>query len=114
MPRIIRSLPLDLLLTACLGLASPAQETLNDATLGAKPPEGAIVLLDGKGLEGWVKRDGKTPAEWPMADGVVTVGRGDIQTKQRFGDFKLHLEFNVPHMPQARGQARGNSGVYLG
>ena len=74
---------------------------------------GAIVLFDGKGLDGWVKQDGKTPAEWPVADGIVTVGRGDIQ-HQKFGDFKLHLEFNVPYMPQARGQGRGNSGVYLG
>jgi hypothetical protein len=111
---VIRTLPLSLLLAASLALASPAQEKPNDATLGAKPPEGAVVLFDGKGLEGWVKRDGKTPAEWPVVDGVVTVGRGDIQTKQRFGDFKLHLEFNVPYMPQARGQGRGNSGVYLG
>jgi hypothetical protein len=114
MPPVIRTLPLAFLMTTSLGLASPAQEKPNDTTLGAKPSEGAIVLLDARGLEGWVKRDGKTPAEWPVADGIVTVGRGDIQTKQRFGDFKLHLEFNVPYMPQARGQGRGNSGVYLG
>jgi hypothetical protein len=25
----------------------------------------------------------------------------------------LHLEFNLPHMPTARGQERANSGVYL-
>jgi hypothetical protein len=110
----LRPLPLAGLLTAFLGLASLAQEKPNDATLGAKPPEGATVLLDAKGLEGWVKRDGTTPADWPVTDGIATVGRGDIQTKHRFGDFKLHLEFNVPYMPKARGQARGNSGVYLG
>jgi hypothetical protein len=108
------SLPLVLLLTASLGLVSYAQEKPNDATIGAKPPEGGIVLFDGKNLEAWAKRDGTTPADWPVADGIVTVGRGDIQTKQRFGDFKLHVEFNVPYMPKARGQARGNSGVYLG
>ena len=34
-------------------------------------------------------------------------------TEKRFGDFQLHLEFNVPYMPKERGQARGNSGVYL-
>ncbi len=56
--------------------------------MGAKPPEGAVVLFDGKSLEGWVKRDGKTPADWPVADGIVTVGHGDILTQKRFGDFQ--------------------------
>lgn len=114
MPHPIRNLPLALVLTALLNLPSMAQEKPNDATLGARPPEGAVVLLGAKGLEDWVKKDGKTPAGWPVADGVATVRGGDIMTKQRFGDFKLHLEFNVPYMPQARGQGRGNSGVYLG
>src|SRR5262249_25636613 len=41
------------------------------------------------------------------------VGRGPIMTAKRFGRLLLHLEFNVPYMPTARGQARGNSGVYL-
>jgi hypothetical protein len=51
-----------------------------------------------------------------VKDGIFTVGagHGDIRTKHAFGDFKLHLEFNVPYMPKAQGQARGNSGVYLG
>ena len=110
----IRSLPLAFLLTASFSVTATAQEKPSDATIGAKPPEGAIVLFDGKGLEGWVKRDGKTPADWPVADGIFTVGHGDILTDKPFGDFKLHLEFNVPYMPKARGQGRGNSGVYLG
>ena len=91
-------------------------ERPNDSTLDAKPPEGAVVLFDGKDLGGWVKKDGQTPAAWPVADGLFTVGvgQGDIQTARTFGDFQLHLEFNVPLMPEAKGQARGNSGVYLG
>jgi hypothetical protein len=113
MRSVLRLLPLTVLLTASQGLTASAQEKPNDATLGARPPEGAVVLLDGKNLDAWAKRDGKSPADWPVADGIVTVGHGDIQTKQRFGDFKLHAEFNVPYMPKAHGQARGNSGVYL-
>src|SRR5262245_40547396 len=87
----------------------------NDKTLGMKPPEKAVVLFDGKDLDGWVKQDGTTPADWPVADGNMTVGprKGNIRTKKTFGDFKLHLEFNVPYMPDQKGQARGNSGVYL-
>jgi hypothetical protein len=90
-----------------------AQDKPSDATIGAKPPEGAVVLFDGTGLAAWVKRDGKTPADWPVADGILTVGRGNIQTAKSFGGVRLHLEFNVPYMPTARGQGRGNSGVYL-
>lgn len=85
----------------------------NDETLGLKPPEGAVVLFNGENLDAWTKTDGKSAAEWPVKDGVMAVGRGNIMTKDRFGDFKLHLEFNVPYMPKAKGQGRGNSGVYL-
>ena len=84
----------------------------NDKTLGLKPPEGATVLL-GRSLEAWTKGDGKAVAEWPVEDGAVTVAKGNIRTMAKFGDFEMHLEFNVPYMPEAKGQGRGNSGVYL-
>jgi Domain of Unknown Function (DUF1080) len=87
-------------------------EKPNDKTIGLKAPEGSTVLLAGS-LEAWTKSDGKTAAEWPVVDGAATVGKGNIQTKEKFGDFQMHLEFNVPYMPEAKGQARGNSGVYL-
>src|SRR5438445_30898 len=79
-------------------------------------PSGAIVLFDGKSLDGWTKRDGKSPAHWKILDGGIAevVKGGDIITKQKFdGSFKLHVEFRVPYMPKASGQARGNSGVYV-
>jgi Domain of Unknown Function (DUF1080) len=113
MPRSRWSMPLALVLSALFGLSSRAQEKPNDATIGAKPPEGAIELFKGTDLKGWVKRDGKSPADWPVTDGFMTVGKGDIMTEKPFGNFQLHLEFNVPYMPKARGQGRGNSGVYL-
>ncbi len=84
-----------------------------DATLGAKAPAGATVLLGGEGSEGWVQSNGKTPANWRFADGILTVGHGDVMSDKTFGNFELHVEFNVPYMPDAHGQARGNSGVYL-
>jgi hypothetical protein len=105
--------PFVFMLSAAFGDLALGQEKPNDATMGAKPPEGAVVLFDGTNLAGWVKGDGKTPAAWPVADGILTVGRGGIQTEKSFGDVRLHLEFNVPYMPKAHGQARGNSGVYL-
>ena len=88
-----------------------------DDTLLAKPPEGAKVLFaigQTTPLEGWVGRDGKA-APWTVENGrfAVKPGSGDIRTTEKFGDFRMHLEFNVPYMPKATGQGRGNSGVYL-
>ncbi len=78
------------------------------------PPESAIILFDGKGLNNWTTRDGD-PAVWEVADGAMTVvaGGGDIMTVETFTDFMLHLEFMTPDMPEATGQAKGNSGVFL-
>jgi hypothetical protein len=78
------------------------------------PPEGAIVLFDGKNLDNWVKTDGKSKAEWKVADGAMEVKGGNIITTQSFdGRFKLHVEFRVPYLPDKKGQERGNSGVYV-
>jgi hypothetical protein len=79
------------------------------------PPEGAIVLFGGKSLDGWTTRDGKSKPKWRLVDnGIMQSGGGDIITEKKFdGHFKLHVEFRVPYMPNAKGQARGNSGVYV-
>jgi hypothetical protein len=79
------------------------------------PPTGAKVLFDGKNLDGWVKLDGKSEPTWQLLDGgVMQVKGGNIRTKDTFGGhFKLHVEFRVPYLPDQKGQARGNSGVYL-
>ncbi|HGJ66317.1 TPA: DUF1080 domain-containing protein [bacterium] len=78
------------------------------------PPNNAVVLFNGKDLDNWQTRDGK-PAGWEVKDGVIAVvpRTGDIMTKQRFTDIYLHLEWMEPDMPDATGQAKGNSGVYL-
>ena len=102
------SLALAISIATCLLASTRADDS---RTLGLKPPEGATVLI-GPSLEAWTS-GGDKPATWPIADGVATVAKGNIRTKASFGDFKLHVEFNVPLMPEAKGQARGNSGVYL-
>jgi serine/threonine protein kinase/Leucine-rich repeat (LRR) protein len=82
---------------------------------GTPPPEGALVLFNGKSLDGWTTIDGKKPT-WKLLDsGAMEVASGgNIITEKKFsGAFKLHVEFRVPYLPTAQGQARGNSGVYV-
>lgn len=72
-------------------------------TLNAKPPAGAIVLFDGSSAEHF--KNGKLF----MEDLLLA----DCESKETFGDHHLHLEFRTPFKPHARGQARGNSGMYI-
>ncbi len=71
-------------------------------TLGAKPPQGAIVLFDGKSADNF---EGGKLSEDDYLQASCT-------TTEKFGDCKFHIEFRTPFKPFARGQARGNSGVY--
>jgi len=87
-------------------------------TLGAKPPEGAIVLFNGKDFNQWKhpnKKEGEDRVKWELVDGAMRVkpGTGSIITRKQFADVRLHIEFRTPFMPEKRGQGRGNSGVYL-
>lgn len=77
-------------------------------------PKGALVLFDGSDLSRWVNRRNGQPAGWKVENGYteVTARIGDIQTRDTFTDYQLHVEFWLPFMPQARGQGRANSGVY--
>lgn len=74
-------------------------------TLGAAPPEGAVVLFDG--TEETAAKHWQNPK---LDNGLLT--EGALSTEE-FSDFVLHLEFRLPWMPKARGQARGNSGLYV-
>lgn len=72
-------------------------------TMGAAPPPDAIVLFDGSNVDEFVSGE--------IVDGHLLLA-GAI-TKRMFRDFRLHVEFKTPFMPHARGQGRGNSGVYI-
>jgi hypothetical protein len=79
-------------------------------------PSDAIILFNGKDLSQWVSTaDTLKPAGWQVQKGVITVNKkaGDIQTKASFTDYQLHLEWKVPKNITGKGQARGNSGIFL-
>jgi hypothetical protein len=67
----------------------------------------AIQLFNGKDVTGWKTRGSRYDGCWSVADGTLTnkTPCADLISEQRFSDFKLHVEFQVP--------AQGNSGVYL-
>lgn len=78
-----------------------------------RPHGERITLFDGGELAEWQHTDGREPT-WKVADGAMTVGGGDLRTLQAFGDYRLHVEFNLPlYPPDVTGQARANSGVYM-
>ena len=72
-------------------------------SMGALPPEEAIVLFNGKSVDQF------TNAQMTK-DGLLMQG---ADLKPMFQDFNLHVEFRIPYMPKAEGQSRGNSGLYL-
>lgn len=72
-----------------------------------------IILFDGANTDMWRNRDG-SPISWKLNDdGSMTVVRGDIISTVKYGDAHIHVEWKEPHMPQATGQDKGNSGVYI-
>lgn len=79
-----------------------------------REPYEVVTLFDGTSLEGWTHKDG-SPAQWDLAEGVMTVrpGTGNIVSRETYRDCYLHVEFRCPVMPEATGQAKGNSGVYV-
>ncbi len=101
--------------TSAIWVPPAPAETQDDVDAPSiPPPKYAKVLFDGSSLAGWLARKGG-PAAWKVQDGYMEVvpGTGDIFTKDVFGDHQIHVEFWLPLMAAAKGQARANSGVYV-
>jgi len=77
-------------------------------------PKDATILFDGTNLDAWQATEGG-PARWKVLEGFMEVapGTGPIETKGKFADVQLHVEWASPNPPVGKGQDRGNSGIFL-
>jgi hypothetical protein len=84
------------------------------ASAGVAPAD-AIVLFDGTNLDQWISSRDQSPAKWTVADGIMTVNKptGNIETKRRFTNYQIHIEWRIPEGITGENQARGNSGLFL-
>lgn len=93
----------------------PVPPVVTPGRTAADAPSDAIILFNGTNEDDWVSAQDHSPARWLVHDGILTVNKedGNIETKQRFQDYQLHIEWRIPAGITGSGQARGNSGVFL-
>jgi Domain of Unknown Function (DUF1080) len=107
------------LVLSCLATAGRAQEYLNGiewkrpevvkpGATNSDPPSDATVLFDGKDLSHWTNAE-----RWKVEDGVMVTGKGQIVSKEKFGDCQVHIEWSAPTPAKGSGQGRGNSGLFF-
>ena len=95
---------------------SPVPKVVTPGKTFGDAPSDALILFKGQNLDKWVMADDPTkPAQWIVKDDLFTVNKksGNIQTRQSFLNYQLHLEWKIPKDIHGEGQARGNSGLFL-
>jgi len=98
---------LTLVSVGCSQLSGPAFLDSAHAPKGA----GWRPLFNGEDLTGWQPRTTDRPLSWTVVDGVMVNTSSheqqgiDIVSDEKFCDFEIYYEYNVPPV--------GNSGVYL-
>lgn len=93
-------------------------------TVGLQPPSGATVLFDGSDYTSWMHSGGGA-VSWDIVDAAMqTVTKhnkanqarglgGNIESREKFGSMRFHLEFRYPVEADKSGQGRGNSGLFF-
>lgn len=71
------------------------------------PPSDAMALFDGSSLDQFA------PNEWKLKDGILVAGKGNLTTKDAFGDCQLHVEWRAPSPPRGGPMSLGNSGIFF-
>jgi hypothetical protein len=94
---------------------TPVPAIVSPGVTDSAPPSDAIVLFDGRNLDQWVMTNDHTPARWRVEKGALVVDKafGNIETKRKFKNYQLHLEWRIPADITGEGQERGNSGLFL-
>ncbi len=94
---------------------TPVPAVVSPGTTNGTAPADAIILFDGKDLNEWVSVKDNGPAKWIVNNGAFTVDKttGNIETKRKFNNYQLHIEWQIPSNITGEGQARGNSGLFL-
>lgn len=78
-----------------------------------------VILFDGETLAPFLGYDTMVlaptgrPGEWPVRDGAITVTKYDMYSEYEYGDAHVHVEFNLPDMPDKEGQDKANSGLFI-
>ncbi len=100
-------------------LYSPVPKIVTPGNTVGDAPSDAEILFDGKNLDKWASakdaKDSGNAATWEIVNGDLLVSKtaGNIQTRDTFMDYQLHLEFKIPASITGSDQARGNSGIFL-
>jgi hypothetical protein len=95
---------------------TPVPPIVTSGKVAGDAPSDAIILFDGKNLDEWVlSKDSTATSKWTLGGNAMTVDKkaGDLQTKRKFTDFQLHIEYRIPKDIEGKGQGRGNSGIFL-
>ncbi|QDV25814.1 3-keto-disaccharide hydrolase [Aureliella helgolandensis] len=121
------SCALSALLVLAVATVSPiAAEDLSTPTLGLAPPNGAVVLFDGSNFDAWKPfswqwinpKDDQREIQWEIVDDESMQIAFDFEgkkrkqflcTKEKFGDYQLHLEFQLHE-----DGGKGNGGLFFG
>lgn len=93
---------------------TPEPKVITPGKASSEAPSDAIKLFGGSSASAWQHKNG-SDVKWIVTDNIMTekAGSGDIQTKQKFGDCQLHIEWRTPAEVKGEGQGRGNSGIFL-
>ena len=75
------------------------------AIIGSSAPSDAVILFDGKNLDQFL------PSPWLVTDGSVIAGKGNLVTKNAYGDCQFHVSWRAPGPPQGSPSNMGNSGI---